>query len=232
MPYRYYCPSCQQVLEAHDHTVGQTVQCPYCKQVFPQPPNPQMAAAPNPGYGQQPGMQQQMPAGYGQPMPGQQPAGYPGAGYPGGAQPGYPGAAPGGYPGAPDPYGQQQAAAGGYGQQQPAEEGGFSISKGPETSNEIIHIPCPNRQCPYHAQPLEVHSSMVGQDVMCPLCQTTYTLHYDDSIEYRSRQEEAIRRKEEKFARSALNWAIAAVIIVVFGMVVMMVMLSGKGPGK
>jgi hypothetical protein len=188
-----------------------------------------MAAAPAPGYGAQPGMQQMPAAGYGgQPMPGQQgaPAGY-GPGYPGAAG-GYPGAgAPAGYPGAPDPYGGQ--AAGGFGQQ-PAGggEAGFNIATSPEQTNEVIHIPCPNKQCPYHVQPLEVHASMVGQDVMCPLCQTTYTLHYDDSIEYRSRQEEAIRRKEEKFAKSALNWAIAAVIIVVFGMVVMMVLLAQK----
>jgi hypothetical protein len=166
-------------------------------------------------------------------MPGPQ-AGYAPQGYPGGG-PGYGPTGPamgpaGGYPDAGGSYG-----APGPGQfgSEPAisPEAGLDFSSRQEATPEIVHIPCPNQQCPYHAQAMEVPSNMMGQDVMCPLCQTAYTLRYEESVEYITRKEEFLRRKEERFAKSALNWAIAAAIVVVLGLLVMIFVMSG-GPVK
>jgi hypothetical protein len=228
MAYQYYCPCCPQprVLEGAETAVGQPVQCPYCHQVFQQPP-PQMAAGPAmqaptqmpaQGYapaGAMPGPAAGMAPGYG-------PQGYAPAGGPGmGHAAGYPEA--GAYGPAP-----------GYGADGPmgpavTPEVGMDFSSRQDAPPENVHIPCPNQQCPYHAQAMEVPSNMMGQDVMCPLCHTAYTLRYEESVEYITRKEEFLRRKEERFAKSALNWAIAAAIVVVLGLLVMMFVMSG-GP--
>lgn len=230
MAYQYYCPCCPQpnVLEGVETAVGQPVQCPYCHQVFQQPP-PQMAGpaqAPAGGYA---------PAGA-MGMPGAMPGGgMPQGGY---APQGYGAPAPGYAPGTPMGPASYDPAAGGYGAPAPGGYGQPMGGPGPEqaldfnrqeATPEIVHIPCPNQQCPYHVQAMEVPSNMMGQDVMCPLCQTAYTLRYEESVEYISRKEEFLRRKEERFAKSALNWAIAAAIVVVLGLLVMMFVMSG-GP--
>lgn len=227
MSYQYYCPCCPQprVLEGAETAVGQPVQCPYCHQVFQQPP-PQMAA----GQAMQAPVQQMPAQGYA-PAGAMPQAGYAPQGYPGGAAPGY------GQPGYADPNYMAPGAA----PQDAAGYGGFAPQPGTgsldfnsssqEATPEIVHIPCPNQQCPYHGQAMEVPSNMMGQDVMCPLCQTAYTLRYEESVEYISRKEEFLRRKEERFAKSALNWAIAAAIVVVLGLVVMMFVMSG-GPAQ
>ena len=227
MPYQYFCPCPQQkMLEGAEAYAGQPVQCPHCQQVFSQPP-------PGASY---PAAQPQAPMPQA-PMP-QAPMGYPGAApMPGG----YPGAAPmpGGYPGAPQmggpmtPQGMPNfpitpigppGEVPNFGAQ--AGDTGFSFTAPEQQTPTVLHIACPERECPYQNPVMDVPSEMVGQDVMCPCSRVALTLRYEDSLEYKKRREEYQLRKEEKFARSAMNWAIAAVVIVIFGLAVMMFLAS------
>ncbi|HEY1065730.1 MAG TPA: hypothetical protein VGE52_06465 [Pirellulales bacterium] len=235
MPYQYYCP-CGQLLEGHESAAGQHVQCPYCQQVFVQPAPPNVApaagqyAAPQPGgFAPAPQFGAPDPQVYGQPQPGAY--GQPGYGAP---QPGY--GAPGQY-GAPAGYDPNAAMAGAAGMAPPgmgaapgvggdplAGMGGGMMGGVDPNLDPVVQVVCTNCK-----QAMPAHKSSMGQDAICPFCNTQITLHYEDTLEYRAEREEYLRQKDELIGKKALNWAIAAAILVVIGMLTMVILtVAGK----
>ncbi|HVC96960.1 MAG TPA: hypothetical protein VND64_24995 [Pirellulales bacterium] len=256
MPFQFYCPQ-GHLLEGHESQMGQQNQCPLCGMVFVVPVMQQQApAAPAgwmPGYGQ-PGVapeypggmpggmgyQGGVPGGVGYPgmvpgapgYPGVQ-AGYPPAGvFPGGAA--YPGMAPGfapapaepGFPGVvtgptieapqihPEP-------------QQTSEPPTQAAEPAPEKQEpRIVRIPCP------HGHELQTPMDMIGQDVLCPFCNTQFHLKYENSVEYKDEQAELKQRREEQLNQTALKWAIIAAVVVVVGILAMIVYQVVTAPAE
>ena len=79
----------------------------------------------------------------------------------------------------------------------------------------LLHIPCPK------GHELEVPPDMLNQDVLCPHCNTQFRLREKDSVEYKRKREIEIERRDYKRGQVWLNWAIAAAVIVVLGLIIM-----------
>jgi len=90
----------------------------------------------------------------------------------------------------------------------------------PDTSGDILHILCPAGHV------LETPREMLGQDAMCPFCQTQFRLRMEDSREYQRERAERRELREQRMGRNWLNWAIAAAVVVVLGVILMMVVMS------
>ena len=82
---------------------------------------------------------------------------------------------------------------------------------------ELLHIPCPN------GHELETPVDMLDQDVLCPQCNKQFRLRRKDSIEYKAKKERDERLRLEKVGNLWLNWAIAAVVLVVLGLITLVV---------
>ncbi len=221
MTYQYYCPCSQRnLLQGDEQYAGQQVQCPLCQQLFTQPPptGGQQPSAPGAGdllqqatqgggygaaqgssLGQAPGTSSSLQGGFSPPAYGQQPSG------------------PDPY--AADPYAADPYAADPYAAGLPSGDPfGPANPMGPQVE-ETFHLVCP--QC---KQVMPTPQSMLGQDAQCPFCQSVITLFEEDTLEYQRRREEYLRQKEERIGRKALNWAIAAAILVGVALLVMVVL--------
>jgi len=79
----------------------------------------------------------------------------------------------------------------------------------------IFHIPCPKGHV------LETPREMLGQYAQCPYCRAEFKLLLQDSQEYQAEIEKKQERREQKLGKLWMNWAIAAALVVVFGVVIM-----------
>ena len=88
----------------------------------------------------------------------------------------------------------------------------FDSKKGPAVL-EIMHIPCPK------GHELEVPRDMLGQDVLCPHCNSQFQLKEKNSIEFKRRQEEEQARRDLRAGNAWLHWAIIIAVLVVLGLI-------------
>jgi hypothetical protein len=79
----------------------------------------------------------------------------------------------------------------------------------------MLHIPCPR------GHELEVPPEMLGQDVLCPHCQTQFHLRDRDSIEYKQRKQKEIELKDYKRGQLWMMWAIIIATVVVLGLAIL-----------
>jgi hypothetical protein len=84
----------------------------------------------------------------------------------------------------------------------------------------VLHVPCPQGHV------LETPADMIGQEVLCPFCQTQFRLRREDSVEYREEQALARRLREERFNKAVLKWSIVAAAVVVLAIVTMIVLAA------
>ncbi|HWC88035.1 MAG TPA: hypothetical protein VG433_00205 [Pirellulales bacterium] len=72
----------------------------------------------------------------------------------------------------------------------------------------VFRIACPKGHI------LETPSDMVGQQALCPYCNTQFELRYEDSVEYQEEQAAVKLRREQEINRLWVKWSIGAVIVV------------------
>ncbi|GAB4133267.1 hypothetical protein JCM17478_07790 [Thermopirellula anaerolimosa] len=87
---------------------------------------------------------------------------------------------------------------------------------------EALHIPCPAGHV------LETPQDMLGRDAMCPFCGQVFRLEYRNSLEHRREQEQRASREAERAARFWLQWAIAAAIVTVGGLILLIVLAAQR----
>ena len=87
---------------------------------------------------------------------------------------------------------------------------------------DLLHIPCPNGHI------LETPRDMLGQDAMCPYCQRQFRLRFEDSREYHQERDERRQRREQKLGKAWMNWAIAAAVVVVLGLIFLIAVAMSK----
>lgn len=92
----------------------------------------------------------------------------------------------------------------------------FDMKPPPEA--QLVHIPCPQ------GHELEVPRDMFGQEVLCPHCQSQFTLRERDSVEWKRRHEEEQARRDLKLGNAWLNWAIIIAVLVVLGLGILIAM--------
>lgn len=78
----------------------------------------------------------------------------------------------------------------------------------------VYHIACP------FGHVLETPGSMLGMDVMCPVCHNVFQPQFEASEEYRQRQEELAA----KAARFWLRCAIVAAVLILGGLILLIVL--------
>jgi len=201
MPFPFFCPQ-GHILEAEIEQAGQAAACPFCgtEMLIPPPGNrkwqaespPRVTDPSQPYHDPAIGATSSLeiaPDGVGE-----------------GAAAGISGLASTGETGPEVSAGEQSAFAG--------IVTGSSIG---ETTDEVLHIPCP------HGHVLETPPDMLGMPVMCPICRTTFEPQYELSQEYRQKREEMAARASERAARFWLNLAIGAAILVLGGLIMLIV---------
>lgn len=82
----------------------------------------------------------------------------------------------------------------------------------------IVHIVCPN------GHSLETPQEMLGQEALCPFCQTQFRLRLEDSAEYREEKAKEKALREIRAGQLWLRWAITAAVVVAFGLIVLMLL--------
>lgn len=83
------------------------------------------------------------------------------------------------------------------------------------SSPRFLHIPCPQ------GHELEVPPDMLGQDVMCPHCQTQFRLRDKDSVEYKEKKRKEMELKDYKSGQLWMTWAVIVAVVVLLGLAVM-----------
>jgi hypothetical protein len=84
----------------------------------------------------------------------------------------------------------------------------------------LLHIPCPRGHV------LETPRDMLGQDAMCPHCQTEFRLRVEDSQEYQREKAEQRERREQTLGKAWLHWAIATAVVVLLGVILVVVVAA------
>lgn len=83
-----------------------------------------------------------------------------------------------------------------------------------------FRIRCPN------GHELQTPSDMLGQQAMCPYCNTQFELRYEDSVEYEEEQIAARRRREEQinalWLKIAIRSAIGVALLLILGTIYVM----------
>jgi uncharacterized Zn finger protein (UPF0148 family) len=87
----------------------------------------------------------------------------------------------------------------------------------------VYRIPCPKGHV------LDVREDLLGQQVVCPDCNTFFVLRATDSLEYRKEQTRRRQLAEERRAESWLKIAIWAAVIIGFSFIVMIVIALNPG---
>ena len=205
MAFQFLCPQ-GHLLQADESQVGQQMQCPYCGGMF-LVPQPLPTAAPDPPPPAPPVSPEAGP----QAPPVQSPAQSP-------PQPPFfqtPDApAPSPETQAPDFPGIQTEPQVG---EAPAAAGVPSEFKVPTAADlPVVHIACPN------GHSMEAPREMLGQEALCPFCQVQFRLRLEDSVEYREEKAKEQERREIRAGQLWLRWAIAAAVVVVFGLILLM----------
>lgn len=83
-----------------------------------------------------------------------------------------------------------------------------------------LHVPCPKGHV------LETPRDMLGQWAQCPFCQEEFQLRFENSLECRKEKADLQERKEQKIGKAWMNWAIAVAVVVVFGVIIMVAVVS------
>ena len=83
------------------------------------------------------------------------------------------------------------------------------------SQTRFLHIPCPQ------GHELEVPPDMLGQDVMCPHCQTQFRLRDKDSVEYKEKKCKEIELRDYKSGQLWMTWAVVVAVVVLIGLAVM-----------
>ena len=86
----------------------------------------------------------------------------------------------------------------------------------------IWHIPCPNGHI------LETPGDMLDQDVLCPFCETQFTLRKFQSVEETEQRERARAIREERHGQLWLKWSIGIAAVVILGIIVMIAISASK----
>lgn len=94
----------------------------------------------------------------------------------------------------------------------------ISSSRSTKMIPSVVHVLCPNG----HA--LETPREMLGQDAICPHCDSEFRLCYETSIEYRKEKEEQEEDEEIEVGNLWLNVSIIAAVVVILGIVFLIVM--------
>jgi hypothetical protein len=68
---------------------------------------------------------------------------------------------------------------------------------------------------------LEVPPEMLGQDVLCPHCQTQFRLRDKDSVEFKAKRRKELELKDYKSGQLWMTWAIVIGVVVLIGLAVM-----------
>ena len=92
---------------------------------------------------------------------------------------------------------------------------GFDPFNQPAPQQRFLHIPCPR------GHELEVPLEMVGQDVMCPHCQTQFRLRDKDSIEHKQQRRQELELKDYKTGQLWMTWAVVIAVAVLIGLAVL-----------
>lgn len=211
MAFQFLCPQ-GHLLESDQSQVGQQCQCPYCGVLF-LVPQPIIAAPPDASAASVPTTEpppieiqrevEQSPRLTEFPAvgpPAEPPVQAPGPSFqspvsePPPSTPDFPGIQTESKPG---------ATAGPVGQ--------FQVQSASEMA--VVHVACPN------GHELETPREMLGQEAMCPFCQTQFWLRLEDSVEYRREKAEERERRETRIGQLWLRWAIVAAVVVVLGLV-------------
>ena len=79
----------------------------------------------------------------------------------------------------------------------------------------LVHVICPN------GHQLETPREMLGEEALCPFCQAQFRLRLEDSIEYREQKAKERARREARAGQLWMRWAIAAAVVVVFGLILL-----------
>jgi len=214
MPFQFYCPH-GHLLQGEETQIGQPCMCPYCQTEFMipapagGPANP--AATPvippeEPYYGQEGSYEEE----YEEEPPVETREDRAGAseffGF-----------------GSKEQGGEEQdvANAGRVGDRVPDVEAPQNIfeRKREKATPGIFHIPCPNGHI------LETPEEMLNQEAICPECEREFVLRWEKSIEGMREQATKQERHDRKIGNAWMNWAIAAAVIVVFGVLVMIGMI-------
>ncbi len=87
---------------------------------------------------------------------------------------------------------------------------------------DLLHIPCPKGHI------LETPRDMLGQDALCPFCQTQFRLQLESSQEYSKQREDKLQRREQKLGKAWMNWAIVIAVLVVLGVILMIAVATVK----
>jgi DNA-directed RNA polymerase subunit RPC12/RpoP len=85
-----------------------------------------------------------------------------------------------------------------------------------EGRQQVIHVACPQ------GHELETPREMIGEEVICPYCDTQFRVRFEDSIEYRREKEEQRERRELQVGRTWMFWAIAVAVAVVLGLTILL----------
>lgn len=88
---------------------------------------------------------------------------------------------------------------------------------------ESLHIPCP--QC---HQVLEAPLEMLDQQVLCPHCESQFTLERRNSIEFQRRCQQELELRERKAGNAWFNWAIVTVVVVLIFLLFLLLSSSGR----
>ncbi len=87
---------------------------------------------------------------------------------------------------------------------------------------EVLHIRCPQGHV------LETPRDMLGQDAMCPHCQSQFRLSLESSVEYRRQRDERAEQRFQKAGKNWLHWAIAAAVVVLLGLILMIALVNSS----
>jgi uncharacterized membrane protein YvbJ len=74
---------------------------------------------------------------------------------------------------------------------------------------------------------LETPEEMLGQEVMCPHCNTQFQLRESDSVEYKRKRDIERERRERKVGNAWFNWAIVCAVLVIIGLIFLIISASG-----
>lgn len=99
--------------------------------------------------------------------------------------------------------------------------GDWDESQGMEDPR-IWHIPCPKGHI------LETPHDMLDQDVLCPFCETQFTLRKFQSVEETQKRERERAIRDERTGRLWLNWAIGIAAVVILGVIIMIALSASK----
>ena len=82
----------------------------------------------------------------------------------------------------------------------------------------VLHVLCPK------GHSLETPREMLGQDAICPHCDTEFRLCYETSIEYRKEKEAQEEEEEIEVGNVWMNFSIIAAVVVILGIIFLIVL--------